>query len=320
MSPIHSLSDSLINKIAAGEVVERPASVVKELVENALDAGATRIEVELVDGGKKSILVRDNGQGIAPDQLGLAVARHSTSKISKLEDLFQIQTLGFRGEALASIASISKLRLISKKTKSNVSAREIYLEGGSVVSKNDVGHPEGTSVLVKYLFYKTPARLKFLKGGETELNHISDYVTKAALANPHIALSLSHREKKIIKTYEGSDLTHRVVDLFGREVAEASYDLRGGLDGLEICGRVGHPQISRSNSRHLFLFVNGRPVRDKVLHHAIIEAYRDLLMRGRYPFVILFLKVPCEMVDVNVHPAKNEVRFFKLIDHPSCCL
>jgi len=309
MPNIHTLPDNLINKIAAGEVVERPASVVKELVENSLDAGASRIEIQLEDGGKKSILVRDNGSGIGRDELKLAISRHSTSKIQTDEDLFRIQTMGFRGEALASIASVSKLKITSKLQNSNDSARELLIEGGKTISEEDAGHPEGTTISVKYLFYQTPARLKFLKGKETEMSRISDYVTRAALSNPQVSFNLEHNGRKVLKTLTSAGLKERIHDLFGKDMSEGCYEISGGLEGMEICGMAGHPQLSRSHNRNMYLFINGRPVRDKVVHHAIFEGYRDLLMKGRYPFVILFIKLPLEMVDVNVHPAKAEVRF-----------
>lgn len=306
MTSIKPLAESLINKIAAGEVVERPASVVKELLENSLDAGATEVDIQLEDGGKKSILVRDNGAGIARDELRAALSRHATSKIATLDDLFAIQTLGFRGEALAAMAAVAKLKLTSRSSEV---AGELVVEGGEILSEQDVGHARGTTVVVSQLFYKTPARLKFLKSADTELAYISDYVTKAALMHPEVGFKLTHRGRTITLATKTADLTQRITDLFDKDVAQACYALAGGRDGLEIHGMVGHPMISRSHRRHVFLFVNGRPVQDKVLHHAVMEAHRDLLMKGRFPFVVVFLKIPPQMVDVNVHPAKTEVRF-----------
>lgn len=326
MTSIKPLAESLINKIAAGEVVERPASVVKELLENSLDAGATEIDIQLEDGGKKSILVRDNGAGIARAELRIAISRHATSKIATLEDLFALQTLGFRGEALAAMAAVSKLKLTSRQGGGNEKnqrgtapvshgggnnnvAGELVVEGGEILSEQDVGHAVGTTVVVSQLFYKTPARLKFLKSADTELAYISDTVTKAALIHPEVAFKLAHRGRTIIHATKSHDAKGRITDLFDHDIAKACYALAGGRDGLEIHGMVGHPMISRSHRRHVFLFVNGRPVQDKVLHHAVMEAHRDLLMKGRFPFIVLFLKVPPQMVDVNVHPAKTEVRF-----------
>lgn len=328
MPSIHQLPDSIINKIAAGEVVERPASVVKELVENALDASATQIDVEISEGGKKTILVRDDGEGIPPEELLLALSRHSTSKIHSLEDIFSIKTLGFRGEALASIASVSKMTLTSKwrdgspeVTGRRLSggdhpAREIRIEGGKVISEKDTGHPEGTSVAIKYLFYQTPARLKFLKSPETETTHIVDGVTRQALANPHVGFRLHHNGKKLIFTQPGATIKDNLRNLFGKDIADSCYEIENPTrptslvqENVDVTGAVGHPLIARSHNRNLYLFVNGRAVKDKVLTHAVMEAYRNLLMRGRYPFVVLFINVPKDMVDVNVHPAKAEVRF-----------
>lgn len=307
MPSIQILSDTLINKIAAGEVVERPASVVKELLDNALDAKATQIDIEISQGGKKLIVVRDNGIGIPPNELALAIQRHSTSKIKEIEDLFNIQTLGFRGEALASMASVSQFTLKSR-TKDHP-AHEICLDGGKITSEGETGHPQGTTVRVQNLFYQTPARLKFLKSNDTELSYIVDYITKAALAHPNVAFKLTEDGKKQLLTSGSSELKTCVLEIFGREPATSCYEISGGMEGLEVFGLVGHPQVSRSHNRNMYFFVNGRPVKDKVLHHAVMEGFRNLLMHGRYPFIILFLHVPYQMVDVNVHPAKTEVRF-----------
>lgn len=307
MPAIHILPDTLINKIAAGEVVERPASVVKELIDNALDAKATQIDIEISQGGKKLIAVRDNGIGIPPNELALAIQRHSTSKIKEIDDLFNIQTLGFRGEALASMASVSQLTLKSR-TKDHP-AHEICLDGGKITSEGETGHPQGTTVRVQNLFYQTPARLKFLKSNDTELSYIVDHVTKAALAHPNVAFKLTEEGKKQLLTSGSSELKTSVLEIFGREPASSCYEISGGMEGLEVFGLLGHPQVSRSHNRNMYFFVNGRPVKDKVLHHAVMEGFRNLLMHGRYPFIILFLHVPYQMVDVNVHPAKTEVRF-----------
>lgn len=308
MPVINQLSDALINKIAAGEVIERPASVVKELVENSLDAFATQIDIDLMDGGKKGILVRDNGQGVPAAELELAVSRHATSKIKTDDDLFSIHTLGFRGEALASIASVSKMTLTSKRKGEETPGREIRIEGGRILSQEDTGHADGTSVSVKFLFYQTPARLKFLKTTETETAHIVDFVTRLALVHPEVGFTLSHHGKKILDL-RPADALRRIESVFGKEAADFCYPVSSERGGMKIAGYAGNPNLSRSHNRHVFLFVNGRAVRDKVLYHAIFESYRDLIMRGRYPFVVLFVEVPPEMVDVNVHPAKSEVRF-----------
>ncbi|EKD41299.1 MAG: hypothetical protein ACD_73C00773G0006 [uncultured bacterium] len=309
MSVIKVLPDQLINKIAAGEVVERPAAVVKELVENALDAQATRIEVDLEDGGKKSIRVHDNGVGIHPDELRLAISRHATSKIAEVDDLDNIGSFGFRGEALASIASVSKLSLKSKRRDLAASARQIIVEGGNIIDESETSHPEGTTVQIKYLFYNTPARLKFLKTSETEISHVLDYLTNAALANPHVAFRVNHNGNKVLFTEGRNNLTELVALLFDKDLASNCFTVSKVQGDLMVSGLVANPEVNRSQSRDIHLFVNGRPVKDKMLIHAAVEAYRDLLMRGRYPFVVLFINLPGTMVDVNVHPAKTEVRF-----------
>lgn len=306
---IQTLPDHLINQIAAGEVVERPFSVVKECVENSLDAGATKIEVQIQEGGKKSILIRDNGCGIPADQLKLALSRHSTSKISSQEDLSLIDTLGFRGEALASIASVSKLSLTSRIHDKAVSAYEVFVEGGKMGEPAEVGHPFGTTLSIKYLFYQTPARLKFLKSTETEMSHISDCMTRLALSHPEVAFSLQHQGKQIFKVPENQDIRSRIQSLFDQHMGSATYPVHSSQSDIQILGEIAHPQVNFSQNKYVYLFVNGRSVRDKVLYHAVFEGYRSQLMRGRYPFVVLFLQVPPSMVDVNVHPAKTEVRF-----------
>lgn len=309
MPDILQLPDILVNRIAAGEVIERPSSVVKELVENALDAGSTEIEVDLSQGGKKSILVKDNGCGIKPDQLKLALHRHTTSKIRTLDDLDRINTMGFRGEALASMASIAKLKIISRSRETSSPAHEMEVEGGEILSFGETGHDYGTTVSVKYLFHHTPARLKFLKSNETELSHITDFLNKCALINPHVGFKLFHDDKKIISVRPTENLKERVRELFGQDISDWIYPINHTHDAVSITGFAGHPQLARSHQRDMYLFVNKRPVRDKVIFHALIEAYRNLLMHGKYPFVIVNMTIPHEMVDVNVHPAKTEVRF-----------
>lgn len=321
MPEIRQLSDDVINKIAAGEVIERPASVVKELLENALDAGATHIEIDLKEGGRKQIVIKDDGCGISPHYLKLALMRHATSKLRTADDLSHMTTLGFRGEALASIASVAKLTITSRSRETSDLAHEVSVEGGELIHEGQAGHPFGTTVQVRQLFYQTPARLKFLKSPETEVSHIVDHVTKIALAHPNVTLRLNHNDKKILSSQATTDLRQRVADLFDESVSRACYPILApdswlsqalqetGTPQIVVSGLVGHPEISRSHQRHLFLFVNGRAIRDKVIFHAVMEAYRNLLMHGRYPFVVLNISVPTEEVDVNVHPAKSEVRF-----------
>lgn len=317
MGSIKPLSESLINKIAAGEVIERPASVVKELLENSLDAGAKKIDIEIEEGGRKTILVRDDGEGILPAELHLAVSRHATSKLLEDEDLFSIRTLGFRGEALASIAAVSKLTITSHCLHQGPPARQIAIEGGKIISENDAGHPLGTTVSVKSLFYQTPARLKFLKSAETEINHIVDHVTRMALAHPKVAFRLKHNGRKIVSAEITTDLKQRVSDLFGSDMSQNCFEIISSSSPLfpqasfplSVSGLVGHPQISRSHQKNIFIIVNGRGVRDKVIYHALLEAHRNLLMHHKYPFIVLELNLPSETVDINVHPAKSEVRF-----------
>lgn len=309
MSDIRILPENLVNKIAAGEVVERPSAAVKELLENSLDAQARHIEIHLEQGGRKTMTVMDDGCGIPADQLPLAVARHGTSKISCDDDLYNIRTNGFRGEALASLAAVSRFKIVSRPPEKQEHAFELVMEDGKILSQGEAGHPVGTTVSVKYLFHQTPARLKFLKSPETELGHIEEVVVRAALANPDVGFKLTHEGKTLIDVKPGAPLHTRLAEIFDSEVAGACYEINWQRDAIAVYGLVGHPHISRSHQRHLYLFVNGRPVRDRVLHHAVVEAYRDLLMRGRYPFAVVFVNLPADQVDVNVHPAKTEVRF-----------
>lgn len=306
---IKRLPDNLVNKIAAGEVVERPASVVKELVENALDAGSSRIEVTIIDGGKKLIRVSDNGFGIAAAELSLAVARHTTSKISRFEDLYALKTKGFRGEALASICSVAKVTVASRVA--GAEASEILVEGGRVVDQRACVHPPGTTVTAKYLFYQTPARLKFLKSAETEAARVVSVLTSMALSHPGVGFRLRQNDRDLLDVPPGQDLRTRVSLVLGADLSDLMYEISAERAGLSLTGLVGHPQIARSQRHHAFFFVNGRVVNDKVLWHAVMEGYRDLLMRGRYPVLVLNLAISEDQVDVNVHPAKAEVRFYR---------
>ncbi|OGQ08082.1 MAG: hypothetical protein A3G32_08005 [Deltaproteobacteria bacterium RIFCSPLOWO2_12_FULL_40_28] len=306
MRPIQALSEGVINKIAAGEVIERPVSVVKELIENSLDALATNIEIEIQSGGKKSILVRDNGCGIPAHEMPLALKRHTTSKIRSDIDLENIATFGFRGEALASIGSISHLTFISK-TQDNPGYK-IISEGEKIVEEGLCSHPQGTSVQVKYLFHQTPARLKFLKSDETELAHILDYVSKIALIHPHVFFQLSHQGRKLLSLQEGNSFKKRFLD-FLPQADELVYEVSNSFQGIEITALLAHPNLSRPTHKVMNFFVNGRPVSDRIIHHAVMEAYRNFLMKGKYPYCAVFLTLPGAMVDVNVHPTKAEVRF-----------
>ncbi len=309
---IRRLPEALVNRIAAGEVVERPASAVKELVENAIDAGARRIAVEIRDGGQSLIAVSDDGCGMDAAALALAVERHATSKLPD-DDLTRIATLGFRGEALPAIGAVSRLRLTSRPA-GGAEAWTLYVEGGCQRPPRPDAHPEGTRVEVRDLFFATPARLKFMKAPRTEQSHIADTLRRLAMAHPEIAFRLTADGRTLI------DLAPAQGDLFaarldrlsavmGREFADNAVALAAERDGLRLGGHIGLPTLNRANAQAQYLFVNGRPVRDKLLQGAVRGAYRDFLAGDRHPLLALFLEVPAPFVDVNVHPAKTEVRF-----------
>jgi len=306
-SRIKILPENLTNKIAAGEVVERPASVIKELVENALDAGASEIVVEFQDGGKRLIKVSDNGSGMSREDALLALERHATSKIASDDDLLSISTLGFRGEALPSIASVSRFTLASRE-KGTIEGTEIYGEGGRIKEVKACGMAEGTVLEIRNLFFNTPARLKFLKSKDTEAGHVADQVTRLALSRPDVRFSCVSDGRTLFRALNG-DIVERVASLLGRTLAADLFPLDRQDNGLQLSGLAGKPECSRSAGSHLYTFVNGRFVRDRVFHHAVLQAYRRFLVRGRYPVAVLFLSVPAGDVDVNVHPTKHEVRF-----------
>lgn len=310
MTPkIHILPEQLANQIAAGEVVERPASVVKELLENAIDAGASELLVEVEQGGRRLVRVTDNGCGMAKDDLFLALERHATSKIGSAADLFALHTLGFRGEALPSIASVARLRLASRPIDQEL-GWQIYAEGGTVRQAEAIGTPAGTVVEVRDLFFNTPGRRKFLRSDETEFGHLADVVVRVALARPDIHLRLMHNGRTHLEAYRHQRLEERVAALLGRTLAAdmLAVEVESGK-GEMLTGLIGSPRLNRSSSSHLYAYVNGRFVRDRVVQHAILEAYRTLLEKRRYPVAVLFLDLPPEAVDVNVHPTKHEVRF-----------
>ncbi len=317
MPAIRQLSQSLINKIAAGEVIERPASVVKELMENAVDAGATRIDVTIGAGGSEVVRVVDNGCGIAADQLPLAVACHATSKLAGADDLFRVGTLGFRGEALASIAEVSRLRLRSRPAGNDHGA-EIEIVGGKPGDVVPCGAPPGTSVEVRNLFFNTPVRRKFLRTTQTEFGHVSEAFTRIALAAPEVHFTLHHNDRQVFELAASDGWLERIARFFGRDLAEnliavQSTDDDDGSGGqarqVRLDGYVANPTHSRSNNRMQYLLLNGRYIRDRSLQHALGEAYRGLLTTGRYPIAFLRLQMSPELVDVNVHPTKLEVRF-----------
>lgn len=304
---IHKLNDDLINKIAAGEVVERPASVVKELVENSLDAGASRIKVMIKDGGKKVIQVSDDGCGMVPEDLSLAVARHATSKIAEFDDLFKLATMGFRGEALASIASVAQVTIASSSDRSEPA--EIIVEAGRIVDQRACAHPRGTTISVKYLFYQIPARLKFLKSTETETSHVFDVVQKLALSHSRVGFELYSEDKLILDLPCEQKPLDRTVSVLGESVRGALYEFERDGSGIRVSGFIGHPQISKAQRSGTFFFVNERSVNDKTLWHAVMEAHRNVLMKGRYPILVLNVLVDESSLDVNVHPQKSEIRF-----------
>ncbi len=311
MSRIRQLSPELVNQIAAGEVIERPASVVKELIENSLDAGARRIEVDIETGGARLIRVRDDGAGIEPDDLPLAVAAHATSKIASFEDLERVGTLGFRGEALPSIASVSRFALTSRRNDAD-SAWRIEVDGGKPRAAAPAQHARGTQVEVRDLFYNVPARRKFLRAERTEFGHIDELVKAIALARPSIEFRLGHNGKpvRMLKAaIDDADRARRVADVFGAEFVAQSLWIEHAAAGLRLHGWVGLPTASRAQADQQYFHVNGRSVRDRLVAHAVRQAYADVLFHGRHPAFVLFLELDPALVDVNVHPAKHEVRF-----------
>ncbi|SFP66673.1 DNA mismatch repair endonuclease MutL [Pseudomonas borbori] len=309
---IQLLSPRLANQIAAGEVVERPASVIKELLENSLDSGARRIEVDVEQGGVKLLRVRDDGGGIAADDLPLALARHATSKIRELEDLEQVMSLGFRGEALASISSVARLTLTSR-TAAAEQAWQVETEGRDMQSRvQPAAHPVGTSVEVRDLFFNTPARRKFLKAEKTEFDHLQEVIKRLALARFDVAFHLRHNGKTVLGLHEAHDdvsRARRVASVCGTAFLEQALPIEIERNGLRLWGWVGLPTFSRSQADLQYFYVNGRTVRDKLVAHAVRQAYRDVLFNGRHPTFVLFLEIDPAVVDVNVHPTKHEVRF-----------
>ncbi|WP_414612008.1 DNA mismatch repair endonuclease MutL [Stenotrophomonas muris] len=307
--PIRSLPEILINQIAAGEVVERPASVVKELVENAIDAGASRVDIDLEEGGVRLIRIRDNGSGIAPEQLPLAVSRHATSKIADLDDLESVATLGFRGEALPSIASVSRFTLASRRAHDEHGSA-LQIEGGKIGEVTPRAHAPGTTVEVRELFYNVPARRKFLRAERTELGHIEEWLRSLALARPDVELRVSHNGKAS-RRYKPGDLYSdtRLAETLGEDFANQAVRVDHSGAGLRLHGWIAQPHYSRASADQQYLYVNGRSVRDRSVAHAVKMAYGDVLYHGRQPAYVLFLELDPTRVDVNVHPAKHEVRF-----------
>ena len=306
--PIKILPDEIASQIAAGEVVERPASVVKELLENSIDAGSSYISISVEGAGKRLIEVADNGAGIAGDELPLAVARHATSKLSTSEDLFRISTLGFRGEALASIGSVSRMTITSRPKNVDIGST-LQVDGGQSVNQRVVGIPAGTVIRVEDLFFNVPARLKFLKTDRTERRQIDTLVTRYALAYPQIRFILQHDGRRSLQTSGNGNSREVLATLYGTDIAKKMIEVIAQDDHLKINGFTSAPSLSRSNRQEIIFFINGRPVQDIALTTSLVQAYHTMLMVGRYPMAVIFLEMPPEMVDVNVHPTKAEVRF-----------
>ena len=305
---IRKLSESVINKIAAGEVIERPASVVKELLENSIDAGAKQVEVKIEQGGIEMIRITDNGCGMAKEDLPLAITSHATSKISDADDLFKVGTFGFRGEALASITTISQA-MIRSRTADSDCGYELLINGGHSEPVEPCGCPVGTTIEIRQLFYNTPVRQKFLKTPQTEKSHIAEAFARVALANPKVQMTLMNNQSVVHQLASTDSWHERISAFYGPEIAENLIPVSSKEGEISLNGFVVDPSISRSNKRMQYLFLNRRYIRDHALQHALTEAYRGLLMVGRYPLCFLRLDMPPNMVDVNVHPAKLEVRF-----------
>ena len=320
MGKIVLLDDLTINQIAAGEVIERPASVVKELVENSIDAGATSISVEVKNGGIKQIKIIDNGSGISKDDLNFAFERHATSKIRTADDLETVKSMGFRGEALASIAAIAHVEVVTK-TADDFAGNKIVLEGGDILEQEEVGAQKGTTITVSNLFYNTPVRYKFLKKDYTELGYIEDAIKRIALANPNVAIRLLNENKTMIKTTGNGELKTAVYNLFGKETTDGIIDIDYMYEDIKVTGAIGKPEIARGNRSYQLFFVNRRFIKDKTLSAGAEQAFKGLLPIGKYGFVILNIEMDPKKIDVNVHPAKLEIRFqeeqkiFKAVYH-----
>lgn len=308
MGSIVLLDDLTINQIAAGEVIERPANVVKELVENSLDANATSVSVEIENGGITYMRITDNGKGIEPDDIDLAFERHATSKIRRAEDLVRVSTMGFRGEALASIAAIAKVEMVTR-TKNNETGTKVIVEGGNILSKEECGAPIGTTITIRELFYNTPVRYKFLKKDFTEGGYIETAVERIALIHPEVGFKLINNKKEVLHTSGNGNMTDVVYNVFGKDIASNLVDVNFQYENIRVTGVVGKPEIARSNRSNQMFYVNGRFIKDKTLSAAAEEAYRTMIPHGKFGFCILNINIPPEQVDVNVHPAKLEVRF-----------
>lgn len=308
MQQIQILDEKTIDQIAAGEVVERPSSVVKELVENAVDAKATAVTVEIKDGGISFIRITDNGQGIPQEQVPTAFLRHATSKLKSIEDLLTISSLGFRGEALSSIAAVAQVELITK-TASQLSGTKYVIEGSKEVSLEEIGAPEGTTFLVRNLFYNTPARRKFLKSAQTEASYVSTLVERLALSHPDISFQLIVNNQPKLHTNGNTQIKDIIYHIFGRELASGVLPVHAECELFSVDGFIGKPFIARSNRNYEMYFINGRYIKSTLLTKCIEDAYKPFLMKHQYPFTVLQIQIDSELIDVNVHPAKMEIRF-----------
>ncbi len=310
---IRILPEILSNKIAAGEVVERPSSVIKELVENAIDAGSDRISVDIEDGGRKLIRVSDNGYGMSHDDALLAIERYATSKIASESDLLDIRSLGFRGEALPSIASVSRFTMITRDELSDAGT-EIQVEGGKIRAVNPAGAPRGTMIEVRQLFFNTPARRKFMKTAATEFGHVADTLSCIALSRPEIRFSLTHNGKTVRQWHNVRSPEARMADVLGASAVRLLYPVQGQAPAASLSGWICDPSVNRATAGKIYIFVNGRFIRDRGIVHAVIDGFSGRLMKGRFPVAVLYLDVPAGEVDVNVHPTKHEVRFARRRD------
>jgi DNA mismatch repair protein MutL len=315
MGNIQVLDEHLTNQIAAGEVVERPASVVKELVENSIDAGATRVQVMIEEGGISFIQVSDNGSGMDREDAVLAFSRHATSKIKRERDLYSIRTLGFRGEALPSIASVARVELVTTKDPSQL-ATKVNIAGGDIEAVEETSRSKGTDVMVRDLFYNTPARLKYLKTVNTEVSHVADVLGRLAFAHPEISFSLTHNRRKLFQTAGDGNLKHVLLSIYGKQVAGQAVSIEGSDMDFRVYGWITKPEITRSNRSYLTIILNGRYVRSLPITQAILRAYGTLLPTGRFPVGVLHLEMDAQLLDVNVHPSKLEARLSK---EKECC-
>ncbi|MBW2411068.1 MAG: DNA mismatch repair endonuclease MutL, partial [Deltaproteobacteria bacterium] len=313
MSRIKILPEILSNKIAAGEVVERPASVVKELVENSLDARSRRIMVEVEKGGRSLIRVSDNGIGMGHDDALLALERYATSKIYTDQDLFSISTLGFRGEALPSIAAVSRFAMVTRHQAAD-SGTEILVDGGKIKKVSETGAPTGTMITVRQLFFNTPARRKFLKSVATEMSHIADNVARIAVARPGVQFRLVHNNKTVKDWPAAASPFQRIIDVVGNDLQNELHPMEFSRPGVTISGWTSSPRVTRSTSRGLYVYVNQRFIRDRIIQHALFQGYSQRLVKGQFPVAVVFIDVAPDTVDVNVHPTKNEVRFSRQHD------